>query len=149
MIYDLIKQQMMNTLPFAKTCGIQIDEIGAGTARVSMPEDDRLNNHLGSPHAGALFTLAETASGAAMAGAFADLIMGLRPVAKEARIQYLKVAQGATHAKARVPGDISALKQVLHSEGKIAFPVEVDILDSADELVAQVHVDWYLSMKRQ
>ena len=71
-----------------------------------MPEDGKLNNHLGSQHAGAMFTLAETASGAAMAGGFAELIMGLRPVAKEARIQYLKVAQGATHAKARVPGDI-------------------------------------------
>ncbi|MEN9868407.1 MAG: hypothetical protein RL748_3997 [Pseudomonadota bacterium] len=148
MIFDLIKQQMMNTLPFVKTCGIQIEEIGQGTSRVSMPEDGKLNNHLGSQHAGAMFTLAETASGAAMAGGFAELIMGLRPVAKEARIQYVKVAQGATHAKARVPGDIGALKQVLQSEGKIAFPVEVDIFDSTDALVAQVQVDWYLSSKR-
>ncbi len=148
MIYDMIKQQMMNTLPFVKTCGIQIEEIGAGFSRVSMPEDGKLNNHLGSQHAGAMFTLAETASGAAMAGGFADLIMGLRPVAKEARIQYLKVAQGATHAKARVPGDIAALKQVLQSEGKGAFPVEVEIFDSVDALVCQVQVEWYLSMKR-
>ena len=148
MMYDLIKQQMMNTLPFVRTCGIVIDEIGAGTSRVSMPEDNKLNNHLGTHHAGAMFTLAETASGAAMAGGFAELIMGLRPVAKEARIQYLKVAQGATHATARVPGDIAALKQVLQSEGKIAFPVEVDVLDSTGAVVAQVQVDWYLSMKR-
>ena len=148
MMYDLIKQQMMNTLPFVKTCGIQIEEIGPGTSRVSMPEDGKLNNHLGSHHAGAMFTLAETASGAAMAGGFAELIMGLRPVAKEARIRYVRVAQGATHAKARVPGDIGALKQVLQSEGKIAFPVEVEIFDSTDALVAEVHVDWHLSMKR-
>jgi uncharacterized protein (TIGR00369 family) len=148
MIFDMIKQQMMNTLPFVKTCGIQIEEIGAGFSRVSMPEDGKLNNHLGSQHAGAMFTLAETASGAAMAGGFADLIMGLRPVAKEARIQYVKVAQGATHAKARVPGDIAALKQVLQSEGKVAFPVEVEIFDSSETLVCQVQVDWYLSMKR-
>jgi hypothetical protein len=37
---------------------------------------------------------------------------------------------------------------VLQSEGKVSFPVEVDILDSSDALVAQVQVDWYLSMKR-
>jgi uncharacterized protein (TIGR00369 family) len=148
MIYDMIKQQMMNTLPFAKTCGICIDEIGAGTSRVSMPEDPRLNNHLGSHHAGAIFTLAETASGAAMAGGFADLIMGLRPVAKEARIQYLKVSQGSTHAKARVPGDIAALKQVLQSEGKVAFPVEVEVMDASDTVVATIQVEWHLSMKR-
>ncbi len=148
MIYDMIKQQMMNTLPFVKTCGIQIEEIGAGFSRVSMPEDGKLNNHLGSQHAGAMFTLAETASGAAMAGGFADLLMGLRPVAKEARIQYLKVAQGATHARARVPGDIAALKQVLQSEGKVSFPVEVEVIDANDVVVATVQVDWYLSMKR-
>ncbi len=148
MIFEMIKQQMMNTLPFVKTCGIQIDEIGPGTSRASMPEDSKLNNHLGSQHAGAMFTLAETASGAAMAGGFADLIMGLRPVAKEARIQYVKVAQGATHARARVPGDIAALKQVLQSEGKVAFPVEVEIIDASDAVVATVQVDWYLSMKR-
>src|SRR5450759_991219 len=88
MVYERIKQQMMDTLPFVRLLGIQIDEIGAGTSRVSMPVDPKLNNHLGSHHAGALFTLAETASGAAMAGGFADRIIGLRPVAKESRIQY-------------------------------------------------------------
>ncbi len=148
MVYERIKQQMMSTLPFVSLLGIRIDEIGPGTSRVSMPEDPKLNNHLGSQHAGALFTLAETASGAAMAGGFADLIMNLRPVAKESRIQYLKLAKGATRANGRVPGDITALKQVLQSEGKVAFPVEVELFDSEDTLVTQVQVDWYLSMKR-
>jgi acyl-coenzyme A thioesterase PaaI-like protein len=55
---------------------------------------------LGTPHAGALFTLAETASGAAMAGGFAELILGLRPVAKESRIQYQKVATARPAPKA-------------------------------------------------
>lgn len=148
MVYDRIKQHMMDTLPFVRLLGITIDAIGPGTAEVSMPSDEKLNNHLGTSHAGALFTLAETASGAAMAGGFADLIMGLRPVAKESRIQYLKVAKGATRASGRVPGDIGALKAQLKAEGKIAFPVEVDIIDAEGTLAAKVQVDWYLSEKR-
>src|SRR5471030_2092882 len=120
MVYDRIKQQMMDSLPFVRLLGIRIDEIGPGTSAVSLPEDPKLNNHLGTQHAGALFTLAETASGAAMAGGFAELIVGLRPVAKESRIQYQKVA----------------------------FPVEVDIFDAAGTLAAKVQVDWYLSEKR-
>jgi uncharacterized protein (TIGR00369 family) len=148
MVYDRIKQQMMETLPFTQLLGIRIDDIGNGTSRVSMPADPKLNNHLGTPHAGALFTLAETASGAAMAGGFADLIMGLRPVAKESRIQYQKVAKGATRASGRVPGDIDALKATLKAEGKVAFPVEVDIIDAEGTLAAKVQVDWYLSEKR-
>ncbi len=148
MVYDKIRQQMMATLPFVRLLGISIDEIGAGTAKVSMPDDPKLHNHLGTQHAGAIFTLAETASGAAMAGGFADLILGLRPVAKESRIQYQKVAKGATHATGRVPGDIAALKAQLKVDGKIAFPVEVDIFDAQGTLAAQVQVDWYLSEKR-
>ena len=148
MVYDRIKQQMMDTLPFVRLLGISIDDIGAGTSKVSMPEDPRLNNHLGTQHAGALFTLAETASGAAMAGGFAELILGLRPVAKESRIQYQKLARGATRAEGRVPGDLAALKAQLAQDGKVAFPVAVDIFDSEGTLAAQVTVDWYLSQKR-
>lgn len=148
MVYDRIKQQMMDTLPFVRLLGISIDEIGAGTSKVSMPEDPRLHNHLGTQHAGALFTLAETASGAAMAGGFAELILGLRPVAKESRIEYQKLARGATRAEGRVPGDLAALKAQLAQDGKVAFPVAVDIFDFEGTLAAQVTVDWYLSQKR-
>ena len=148
MVYDRIKQQMMDTLPFVRLLGISIDEIGAGTSRVSLPDDPKLHNHLGTQHAGALFTLAETASGAAMAGGFAELILGLRPVAKESRIAYQKVARGATRAEGRVPGDLVALKAQLAQDGKVAFPVAVDIFDAEGTLAAQVTVDWYLSQKR-
>jgi uncharacterized protein (TIGR00369 family) len=148
MVYERIKQQMMDTLPFVRLLGIRIDSIGAGTAEVSMADDGKLHNHLGTPHAGALFTLAETASGAAMAGGFADLIVDLRPVAKQSRIQYQKVAKGATRASGRVPGDLASLKAELKNEGKVAFPVDVDIFDQHGTLAAQVQVDWYLSAKR-
>lgn len=148
MVYDRIKQQMMDTLPFVRLLGISIDDIGAGTSKVSLPDDPKLHNHLGTQHAGALFTLAETASGAAMAGGFAELILGLRPVAKESRIQYQKLARGATRAEGRVPGDLAALKAQLAQDGKVAFPVAVDIFDSEGTLAAQVTVDWYLSQKR-
>ncbi|MGB9992267.1 PaaI family thioesterase [Massilia sp. SM-13] len=148
MVYERIKQQMMDTLPFVRLLGIRIDSIGAGTSEVSLPDDPKLHNHLGTQHAGALFTLAETASGAAMAGGFADMIVDLRPVAKESRIQYQKLAKGATRASGRVPGDLDALKAQLKAEGKIAFPVEVDVFDAQGTLAAQVQVDWYLSPRR-
>jgi uncharacterized protein (TIGR00369 family) len=148
MVYEQIRKHMTESLPFTRLLGIRIDEIGPGTARVSLPDDPKLHNHLGTQHAGALFTLAETASGAAMAGGFADVIMDMRPVAKESRIQYQKVAKGATRAEGRVPGDLAALKATLKNEGKVAFPVEVDVYDEHGTLAAQVQVDWYLSAKR-
>lgn len=148
MVYERIKQQMMSSLPFVNLLGIQIEAIGPGTARVVMPADARLNNHLGSQHAGAVFTLAETASGAAMAGGFAELILDLRPVAKEAKIEYLKLLKGGTRAEGRVEGDLATLKQSLQANGKLAFPVQVEIFDAEGTLVAKVQVEWYLSFKR-
>ncbi len=148
MVYERIKQQMMDTLPFVHLLGITIDEIGPGTSKVSMPDSPKLHTHLHTPHAGALFTLAETASGAAMAGGFAELIVTLRPVAKESRIQYQKLAKGATRAIGRVPGNLDALKATLKADGKVAFPVQVDLYDAENTLAAQVQVDWYLSEKR-
>jgi uncharacterized protein (TIGR00369 family) len=148
MVYEHIKKHMTESLPFVRLLGIRIDEIGPGTAAVSMPDDAKLHNHLGTPHAGALFTLAETASGAAMAGGFAELITGLRPVAKQSTIQYQKMAKGATRAVGRVPGDLAALKAALKADGKVAFPVQVEVFDQDGTLAAQVQVDWYLSEKR-
>lgn len=148
MVYEKIKQQMMSTLPLVSLLGIQIEEISCGTARVIMPANPKINNHLGSQHAGAVFTLAETASGAAMAGGFAELILDLRPVAKEARIQYLKVLKGSTRAEAKVEGNLAALKQSLQQDGKVAFPVQVAIFDEEGTHVAQIQVEWYLSFKR-
>jgi len=148
MVYEQIKKHMTESLPFVRLLGIRIEEVGNGTAKVSLPDDPKLHNHLGTQHAGALFTLAETASGAAMAGGFADVIMDMRPVAKESRIQYQKVAKGATRAEGRVTGDVAALKQALKDEGKVAFPVDVDVFDEHGTLAAQVQVDWYLSAKR-
>ena len=58
------------------------------------------------------------------------------------------MAKGATRAEGRVPGDIAALKATLKADGKVAFPVEVDVFDEAGTLAAQVQVDWYLSEKR-
>lgn len=147
-MYNIIRKQMTDTLPFARLLGIQIDELGPTGSRVSMPMDPNLNNHLGSHHAGATFTLAETASGAAMVGGFAGLITNLRPVVSEARIQYLQVVQGASYAIGKIPGDLAVLKQTLASEGKVAFVIEVDVFDAQETLVAQAQLDWHLSLKR-
>ena len=40
------------------------------------------------------------------------------------------------------------MKAQLAQDGKVAFPVAVDIFDSEGTLAAQVTVDWYLSQKR-
>ena len=70
--YDMIKAHLSKAVPFANHTGVVIEELAAGTARATLALRPEVSNHIGTMHAGAVFTLAEAASGAAMAGAFAN-----------------------------------------------------------------------------
>jgi acyl-coenzyme A thioesterase PaaI-like protein len=68
--FEAIAAGMNQAVPFAGHVGLEIESIVPGEAVVVLPERSELTNHVGSQHAGALFTLAENASGAAFIGAF-------------------------------------------------------------------------------
>ena len=70
--FDAIAKGMTQAVPFAGHLGLEITSIAEGEAVVRLPERPELTNHVGSQHAGALFTVAETASGAAFVAAFAE-----------------------------------------------------------------------------
>ena len=99
--YDMIKQHLDAAVPFARHVGVELLEIGDGTASAALEQREDVSNHIQSMHAGAMFTLAEAASGAALAGAFGPAILQLRPVAKTADIAFRKVALGRLTAQAR------------------------------------------------
>jgi hypothetical protein len=67
-----------------------------------------------------MFTLGEAASGAAMAGAIAPVILQMRPVAALAEIAFKKVAKGklTAHATTSRPG--AELMQAIKDEGTVA-----------------------------
>tara|TARA_R110002124_G_C8847751_1_gene506077 strand:- start:77 stop:529 length:453 start_codon:yes stop_codon:yes gene_type:complete len=146
--YEMIKAHLSRAVPYATHTGVTIDEVGAGVARAALPMRPEVSNHIGTVHAGAMFTLAEAASGAALAGCFADNLLSLRPVAAEASIRYLKVAKGSLTAEARVDGDVDAVRATLASAGKVAFPITVTITDETGVPVAAVTVSWHVSPLR-
>lgn len=75
--------------------------MGPGTATIRLPDDPRLSNHVGSQHAGGLFTAAEAASGGAFISVFADRMAEIRPLARSAGIEYEKLAKGPIDARGR------------------------------------------------
>lgn len=145
-MYAMIARQLGTSVPFALHAGVEITEVadGRASAKVS-PSAERLN-HVQSMHAGVLFTLGETCSGAAMAGAIAPVLMQVRPLAATAEIKYLSVAKDNVFATAKtsIPGEeiISRLK----NEGRIAFDVEVELTNGADEKIAEMTVGWHVRM---
>jgi hypothetical protein len=99
-------------------------------------------NHIGSQHAGALFTLGEAATGSAMAGTFSDSILSVRPIAGEARIRYSKIAKGTIIAVATVAAYPIHLRDTLVAEGKVIFDVDVSLAEEHCNIVAEMAVSW-------
>lgn len=143
-IFDMIKDHMTKSIPFAAETGAQVVEIRSDGASARLAKTDKVGNHIGTIHAGAIFTLGETASGAAMSGLLADKILELRPVAAEASIQYLKTAKTdlMAYGKASIPAE-QALAAI-EADGKVQFDVGVSIRDADDAQVATMSVAWHV-----
>lgn len=143
-MFEMIRAQLAKAVPFAAHTGVELLEIGAGRAVARLVQRPEVGNHIGTLHAGALFTLGETASGGAMSGAFADRILSVRPVAAGARITYARPARGTLTATARVGTPSGDLLAALEAEGKVQFEVDVDFANEAGEAVAAMVVSWHV-----
>jgi len=144
--FDAIAKGMGQAVPFAGHLGLEITSVAAGEATVRLPERPELNNHVGSQHAGALFTAAETASGAAFVGAFAERMGEVTPLARSAEISYVKIARGPIEAKARLGVPAAEALATLDAEGKVEFPCEIELADAEGRQVATATVHWHVRL---
>lgn len=136
---------ILDAIPYNKTLGLVIEAIGDGHARVRLPVDPRLFNHIGTPHAGALFGLAEAASGGAVLGAFAAELARVTPLAREATIRYRKVAKGEITAVATLTDDKAAVLAALPAADKgVNLDVRVVLTDGSGEETTEMTVRWFL-----
>jgi uncharacterized protein (TIGR00369 family) len=146
--FDVIAQGMTEAVPFAAFLGLDITKIAEGEAVVVLPERAELTNHVGSQHAGALFTVAEAASGAAFLGAFAERLAEVTPLARSAEIAYEKIAKGPIEATAHLGIDRDAALATLDAEGKVVFPCEIELTDSSGNRVATATVQWHVRLSQ-
>jgi acyl-coenzyme A thioesterase PaaI-like protein len=146
--FDAIAQGMTQAVPFAGFLELDIASVAAGEATVVLPERAELTNHVGSQHAGALFTAAEAASGAAFVGAFAERMGDVTPLARSAEISYEKIARGPIEAKARLAVPAAEALATLDAEGKVVFPCEIELTDASGQRVATATVQWHVRLNR-
>lgn len=145
--YDAIAKGMTMAVPFIGHLNLEITQIEPGGATVVLPERPELTNHVGSQHAGALFTVAESASGAAFVGAFAARMGDLTPLARDAEIHYEKIASGPIEARGKLGIDPEEALATLDAEGKVEFPCEVVLTDAEGNQVATATVSWHVRLK--
>jgi acyl-coenzyme A thioesterase PaaI-like protein len=142
--YEALRAGLEAAIPYNRHVGLEVAEVGDGRGVINLPEDERLHNHVGSQHAGALFSAGEAASGAAFMGAFAEHVGSITPLARSADISYLKLAKGPITATGTLEGTKEDLLSAMEAEGKVEFPVKVDLADAAGNTVAEMTVHWHV-----
>ena len=144
MDYDAVRQGLEQAIPYNRYLGLEVTEVAEGRGVVRLPEEDHLKNHVGSQHAGALFSAGEAASGAAFVGAFAERMGDITPLARSAEISYGKLARGPITATGSLGEEKAALLERLDADGKVEFPVHVDLADGDGNTVAEMTVHWHV-----
>lgn len=144
MDFEAVRAGLEQAIPFNGHLGLEVVDVAEGSGSVRLPDDERLRNHVGSQHAGGLFSAAEAASGAAFVGAFMERMGEITPLAKSAQINYLKLAKGPILATATLGEDKAALLERLDADGRVEFPVSVSLTDTDGTEVATVTVDWHV-----
>lgn len=132
------------SVPMVRTLNLEFLESTADRAVVRMPDQPDFHNHVGGPHAGAMFTLAESASGAIVMAAFGDQLTRAVPLAVNAEIAYKKLAMGEVTATATLGRPVADVVAELDAGGRPEFPVAIDIRRADGAVTGEMTVLWTL-----
>lgn len=132
----------------ARTLGIEFGDVTPQRAVARLPDQPALHNHVGGPHAGALFTHGESASGAVVLAAFGEQLARAVPLAVRADITYRKLARGAVTATAVLGRPAAEVTAELDAGQRPEFGVAVTIECADGTAAAEMTVIWTLRPNR-
>ncbi|GAA3008061.1 uncharacterized protein (TIGR00369 family) [Streptomyces sp. KhCrAH-43] len=137
-------EMLAATVPMVRTLNLEFLESTAERAVIRMPDQAEYHNHVGGPHAGAMFTLAESASGAIVIAAFGDQLGRAVPLAVSAEIGYKKLAMGEVTATAVLGRPAAEVVAELDAGERPEFPVTVEIRRGDGAVTGEMTVVWTL-----
>ncbi|MEU7141843.1 YiiD C-terminal domain-containing protein [Nocardia sp. NPDC046473] len=141
--YEYLRAVSQDMVPFGRHVGTLITEIGPERAVVEIPAVDGVRNHMGTVHAGALFTAADIGGAAAFVGAAAPRLSAIeRLVLRAGTASYRKPAVGRIRAIATV--DRRELAEVLNTTVSNRFELsgKAALVDDGDVVVAKFTFDY-------
>ena len=132
-------------VPMVGTLALEYVETTPERAVLKFRDRPEYRNHVGGPHAGAMFTLAESASGAVVVAAFGHLTAEATPLPTTATIDFKKVARGDITATATLGRPIPDILAELQSGKRPEFPIHVAIQrDNDDAVTGEMTIIWTL-----
>ncbi len=143
--FAAIKSLLQQSVPFVATLGIEYLELSETSAILRLRDEPTFHNHVGGLHAGAMFTLAESASGAIVIGSFSDLLGTVTPLAASAEVAYRRLAKGPVTAEATLERPAAEVREELARTGRtVQFPVGVVLRNEEGVTTAEVTIRWAL-----
>ena len=106
---------------------------------------EAVSNHLGTMHASAQYTLAETASGKLLAESFRELEGKVVPVLRDSQIKFKRPAESRVKAYAVASEESSkSLLEQLGRRGRGTIEVTVEVKDSAGKTTCSGVFVWFV-----
>lgn len=146
---EMVKSGFLAAVPFARTLGLSFEELDLGRAVMNLPDTPEHHNHIGGAHAGAMFTLAESASGAIIIGTFGDTMDRALPLPTRAEIHFLKMATGDMTAEAVLGRPRDEVIAELDGGQRPEFPIDVEIRMADGTVTGKMTIIWTLKPNRR
>ncbi|MEM7434339.1 MAG: DUF4442 domain-containing protein [Myxococcota bacterium] len=131
------------TVKFVGTAGLSVEELTPERAVVSVRNQKKVQNHIGSVHACAMALIAETATGFVVGMNLPDEAV---PVIKTLKIDYVKRAKGDMRAVATLTEE---QRRRIMTEPKGDVVVACEVTDEAGVEPIQCEMTWAWTPKRR
>ncbi len=130
----MVLEALLAKIPYVVWHDISVVEESSGVVKLSLCGRDEIANYVGILHAGAIYTLAETAAGcvanSVIEGNIAFVLL------RDANIRYTRRADGEISATATVDAEAaSAARSDFAGQARADITIDVDITDGDGETV--------------
>lgn len=149
MNFEELKLGFPKIVPMVGTLNLEFVSLDFQTAVMKLPDQQPFHNHIGGPHAGAMFTLGESASGALVMANFAEYLAEATPLAVEANIRYRKLAMGPVLATATMTRTREQILEELNTGSRPEFLVEISITTEDGTVTGEMTIVWTLKKTRK
>ncbi len=142
---DQIGPLMHSVVPMVATLALEYPEVAPDRAIVILRDQPAYRNHVGGPHAAAMFAAAESATGAAAIAAFGDLMDRAVLLPTTVTMDYLAIARGDLTATARIDADVDAARAQFEAGERPEFDIVCDITDADGQATGILRARWTLN----
>ncbi|MEU4596796.1 DUF4442 domain-containing protein [Nocardia sp. NPDC023988] len=146
--FGYLRDASQALVPFGAHVGTLITEISATRSVVEIPAEPVMCNHMGTVHAGALFTAADIAGAAAFVGAAAHRLHTIdRLILRGGTAAYRKPARGRIRAVAGVEAVELAMILAATANARYGLSGRAELLDDNDVLTAEFTFDYVCDVR--